>query len=223
MERARKQERDKLYNDMEQLKKQNSELLEIQKKREEAEAAAAAAESEARRKAEEAEMEARQLLERKDQEWSQRFEMLQSQIAQQQEEAAAERELARKERAYAELMVYKQQKLGEHADEIMPELADLVGGQTREEVDFSISNMIERSRAIIGNVASAVQATGPLGQRGPSVTTPPVGPMENEAGSQTLTAEDLRSMSMADYAKNRDKILQGASQQAYQQGPYAPQ
>ena len=219
IEAARRQERDKVYKQIDELKEQNKRLLEITQSREEAEEQAAREAEEARKRAEEAELEAKELLKRRDNEWSQRFDNLQSQLDAQAQEVAAERELARKEREYAELLVYKQQRLSEAADDILPELRDFVTGATREEVDQSISALKERSALIIGNVAQAVQQTGPLGQRGPSVTAPPVGPMENEEGMRTLSAEEIKNMPMGEYAKYRDRLLNGASSQA-QQGLY---
>jgi hypothetical protein len=123
LKRVREQEKSKLYPQIDSLKE---ELTILKKEREERlsqmEAEKAAAEEEARKKAE-SEMDVRQLLEVKEQEWAQKLEA---------ERTERERAftLLERERQYAELTEYRNRRLEDERENIMPELVDLISGNT---------------------------------------------------------------------------------------------
>ena len=170
LKRVREQEKSKLYPQIDSLKE---ELNLLKKEREErlAEAAARAAEAEAEaKKKAEAEMDVRQLLESKEQEWAQKLEA---------ERLERERAftLLERERQYAELTEYRTRRLEEERDNIMPELVDLISGNTPEEIEQSITGLRERSSRILESAQSAMQ-NARKEMTGSRVTAPPSGPMD---------------------------------------------
>ena len=135
LKKVREQEKSKLYPQIDSLKE---ELTVLKKEREErlAEAAARAAEAEAEaKKKAEAEMDVRQLLEAKELEWAQKLEA---------ERAERERAftLLERERQYAELSEYRTRRLEDERDNIMPELVDLISGNTPDEIENSITGPV---------------------------------------------------------------------------------
>lgn len=212
IERARQEEKDKLYA---RLQGQEEELRKFREAQEAQAAAAADAQAkaeEAARKAAEEEMSAKELLEKRQQEWDQRF-------AQMEQRAAAAEAVIEQERAFQALQQYRAQRLEEEAENILPELLDLVTGTTQEEVEASLSAMKTRTANILGNVAAAQQQQRQQA-RGVPVTAPPVGPMDNNPEYETVTADDIRNMDMATYMKNRDRLLGAASQRTQNRGLY---
>lgn len=208
--KARKEEKDKLYGRIEEMQGELRSFREAEEARKQAEEEAEARRiAEAEKKAEE-EMEVRELLTKKEQEWQDRFQRLE-------QEREQERALLEKEREFSMLTDYRRNRLDAEADHIMPELRDLVQGNTQEEIDASIATMIERTSRILDQVrASATQAR----QQMPGVkpTAPPIGPLEeNDSAQQTYSASDIRGMSMNDYVKNRDRLL-GAVRKKVQDG-----
>lgn len=207
LERARKEEKDKLYP---QLSRHEEEIKRLREEREAREAAEAEAqrqaEEEARRQAEE-EMTVRELLQQKEQEWNQKFEEIQAEREREAQIFEMERQLQAVER-------YAAQRLQAEEENIMPELRDLVRGTSQEEIDAAIDFAKERTALILGNVAAATQQQRQPFQRGASVTAPPVGPMENDSSYKTLSQEDLRNMDINEYAQNRDQLLAAAREQA---------
>ncbi len=197
--RVRQQEKDKLYPQITELK---DELAILKKEREERLAREAEAQREAeeaaRRKAEE-EMDVRTLLEQKEAEWNARLE------AEKQERLAAQALLDR-EREFQALMEYRNRRLAEEQDDIMPELIDLVEGSTPEEIEASIQNLKERSARIFESAQAAMQ-NARRDMVGARVTAPTAGPMDTNLEQQSLTAEQIAGMSFADYVKNRSKLI----------------
>jgi hypothetical protein len=220
IERARREEKDKLYGEIGGLKEELKAIkTERQKANEAFEAAAkaeadkaAAAEAAAKKKAEE-EMGLKELLDQKQQEWENRFASIES-------ERAMERELLAKERRFTELSQYRMARIEAEADSIMPELRDFVAvGPDEATIDASIANVQQRTAAILQQLTAAQQAAR-MGQRGTTVTAPPVGALESAQEFQNLTPDDLKNMDFATYAKNRDRLLGAVSQQVRQQGLY---
>jgi hypothetical protein len=208
LNKARQQEKDKLYPRIDQMDQQ---LKALQAEREAAEAARKAevdAAAQAAKEKEEAELSVRALLQKKEQEWNDKFQT----IEQQREQDRAVYEM---ERRLAETENYKFARLQQDAEFILPELRDLVKGNTPNEIDASIEEMKARTDAIMGNVAGVVsqQQQPPQVYRGASPTAPPVGPMEQMSTTQRLTPEDIRSMDIETYKKYRDTLLASASQQ----------
>lgn len=137
-----------------------------------------------------------------------------------QEQLAQRDAILERERQFTELMQYRGQAMqSEVGDQILPELRDLVAGNTREEIDASISALAQRSGAILQQVAQATQQTR-QGARGVGVTAPPVGPMDTDSGQQTVTADDIRNMDMTQYAQNRGRLLGAAAQQQRDRGMF---
>jgi hypothetical protein len=199
LSKVRTQEKDKLYPQIDALK---SELAEIKRQREE-ELAAKRAEEEARvaeeRTKAEADMDVRDLLKQKENEWQEQLER------ERQERERAFAELDR-ERQYSELTSYRQQLLEAERDNIIPELLDLVSGNTPEEVSASIEGLKERSARILDSAQAAMQ-NARKEMTGSRVTAPPTGPLDINSEQRTLTAQEIAAMPMNEYAQYRQRLL----------------
>jgi len=207
--RIRTEEKEKLYG---RLSTQEEELKTLRAEREERVKSEKAAENarQAEIKAkEEEEMELRDLLDRREQEWEQKFDGLRGQYD-------TDRSIFEQERRFQALSEYRRDLLEKHADSIMPELRDLVTGNTEEEILVSIEQMQQRTSAIMQNVSDGVAAQRQT-MRGSAPTSPPVGPMENEEANLQLTPEKIAAMDQSTYARYRERLLQAAGQ-AYRQG-----
>lgn len=196
---ARREEKDKLYSELKRLKDQVGTLTAAQKaEQDRLDAEREAAELEARKAAEE-EMSVRELLSAKEREWEGRL-----------EEERRERELAiaqlEAERQFAMVTQYRAQRLEEERDTIIPELLDMVSGNTPEEIDQSIAGLQDRSSRILSSAQQAAQ-TARRDLSGARVTAPPAGPLDDYSEQQTVTAEDISQMSMGEYAKYRARLL----------------
>ncbi len=210
---ARKQEKDKLYGRITEMDETLKEMREREAREEQERAEAERREQEeAKRKAEE-EMDLRELLSQKEQEWQDRFTQVQEEIAQ--KDALLERE-----REFQALEAYKSQALQQNEDDIMPELRDMVSGNTQEEIDASIESLKDRTARILGEVQQFQQQQRQQ-MPGPRVTAPAMGPLEqNETANQTVTATDIANMDMNTYRANRDRLLKATSQKAREGGLY---
>lgn len=199
LKKVREQEKSKLYPQIDSLKE---ELAVLKKDREErmadAERLVAEKEADARKKAE-AEMDVRELLESKEKEWAEKLEA---------EKAERERAftLLDRERQYAELNEYRNRRLEEERDNIIPELVDLIAGGTSEEIENSITGLRDRSSRILESAQSAMQ-NARKEMTGSRVTSPPSGPMDNNSEQQSFTAEQISAMSVTEYARHRGKLL----------------
>ena len=217
IENARKQEKDKVYGRLNTLQEQLAEVNRREQERQQAEEAARAkAEEEARRKEEE-NLSAKELLARKEQEWQERLnsttQTFEQKMAQIQAEREQERALLEKDRELAALQAFTQRRLAEEADSIAPQLVDFIRGNSQEEIEQSIAVAKAKSQEIVQAVQAANTAARSQ-QRGVSSTGyAPVGPMEIEGGNRQYSAEDIRNMDVAEYAKFRQQIpgLGGAS------------
>ena len=217
VENIRKQEKDKMYKRLEEadtrVKSMEEQMAIIAAERE-----AARKEAEERAKQEQElitqrevnELSAKELLLKKEDEWTQRFidveKDYKARIDAIETQRQAQEALLEKERRIQEITAYRNSRVQDAADSIIPELQDLVFGNTEEEIENSIAMLTERSNAIIESIQQATaQQQGRL--RGAPVTAPPVGPMETQTEYQTLTAEDIRNMPMDQYMKMRDRLL----------------
>lgn len=197
--KAREQEKNKLYPEMDRLK---AELA----KRDEQIAAWNKAQQDAadadRRKAE-SEMDFHTLLQKKEEEFNARL-----------AEEAAQREqaftLLEREREFQALQNHLQTRLAEEENSIIPQLRDLVTGTSVDEIEASIAAMKERSALIISDTQAAMQSAR-QGMQGSRITSPASGPLDTDPENRSYTDADVRSMSMADYIKNRPRLLGGAS------------
>lgn len=199
LRRVREQEKSKLYPQIDSLKE---ELNLLKKEREErfaeAEKLKAEKEAEARKQAE-AEMDVRQLLETKEREWAEKL-----------ESERLEREkaflLLERERQLSELTEYRTQRLNQERDNILPELVDLITGNTSDEIEQSIAGLKERSSRILDSAQQAMQSAR-REMTGSRVTAPASGPLDTNSDQQQFTADQIAAMSVTEYAKYRGKLL----------------
>jgi hypothetical protein len=206
IQKARAQEKAKLYPQVEKLQEELATLRQRESEREakEAERKAARANREAeaaaeRKKQEEAELEVRDLLAKKEQEWQAKFES---------ERADREKAFAilDREREYNELMQYRQQRLEAERENIIPELIDLISGNNKNEIEASIAGLKERSAKIFDSVSQVAQQSRKE-MVGAKITMPASGPLDNDSDPRMYSPNDIANMSMEDYAKNRAKLI----------------
>lgn len=204
IENARRQEKDKLYPQLDEMKQQLRALQE-QRDTEQAERQRLADEAEAARKArEEQEMEVRDLLTRREQEWKSQIEELSGRFD-------TYRAVSERERQLAEAELYRRDRIAQEAENILPELRDFITGSTPEEVDQSIEAMKQRTEQIVANFVAAEPQIPFQPRIGASPTAPPVGPMETQPDYTQLTPEDIRGMDMNTYKRYREQLLQATS------------
>lgn len=203
LNRVRSQEKDKLYPQIESLKE---ELAILKKEREEKAAAKAAKEAEReaekaqkQKKQEEEELSVKDLLAKRTQEFE-------AQLLAEKQERERAFALLEREREFANLQAYKSQRIEEARDNIIPELVDLISGNTPEELEASIAALTERSARILDSVQQASQDARRQ-MVGTRPTLPSTGPLDTESGSRQFSAEDIAAMSMNDYAKIRNSLL----------------
>lgn len=209
IQKARAQEKAKLYP---QLEKLQEELALLRKEREErialeAERAEKRKQREAEREAErksklEDEMSFKDLLKTKEQEWQDKLE---------QERLERERAFAllEREREFQELQQYRQQRIEAERDNIIPTLIDLVAGNSKDEIEQSILSLKQKTAQILEDVASA-KSQSRKDMVGTRITVPASGPLDNDSDPRNYSPDDVKNMSLADYAKNRQKLLGGA-------------
>jgi hypothetical protein len=207
--KVRSQEKEKLYPQIDKLKEE----LDLIKKDREADIALKAQETAAREAAfaeevkrkQEDELEVRDLLKVKEQEWSEQLER----ERQERERAFA---LLEREKSFTEITNYRNSRLQQESDSIIPELVDMITGDSPEEIEASIQGLKDRSSRILESVQQATQAAR-RDMTGTRVTTPPnAGPLDIETGTRQFTAEDISAMSLNDYAKFRSALLSPQAQ-----------
>jgi hypothetical protein len=206
IQKARAQEKAKLYPQVEKLQEELALLRSREQERMAVEAERAAkrqareAEREAERKAKaEEEMSFKALLKTKESEWEAKLQR----EAEEREKAFA---LLDQERKFQELNQYRQQRLEAERENIIPELIDLISGNSQDEIEQSILGLKERSAKIFDSVAQVAQQSRKE-MVGTRVTSPASGPLDNDSDSRQYSPNDISNMSMADYAKNRAKLL----------------
>lgn len=223
VEQIRKQEKDKLYKRLEEadsrVKSMEEQLSLLAEDREAARKEAeerAAKETELIRQRELEEMSAKELLLKKEDEFNQRINTVeqewQARLAEIESQRQAQEALLEKERQLQAIDHYRQARIQQEQENIIPELIDLVAGNTEDEIEQSISVLRERSSAIIESIQQATAASQSR-LRGAPVTAPPIGPMETQMEQQTLSAEDIRNMPMDQYTKLRERLLNSARSQ----------
>lgn len=206
IEKARQQEKDKLYPTIEKTDKRAEameaelkELTAFRKKAEKEEAARLKAIEDAQRAKEEAELSAKDLLAKRDQEFNSRLEQIQ---------AENERRVAimEQELKFREIQAYAQRRAMEESNNIVPELIDFIAGETPEEIDASIELLKVKSAAI----ADAARNAG-LRQRAampgvaPSSGTTGISALDQQ-GDRQYSAQDIKGMSMQEFAALRKKV-----------------
>ena len=204
--KARAQEKQKLYPQMEKMQeelakaKALAEELSAKDATREAERTAKKAEREAKKKQEEEqELSFKELLSKKEQEF-------QSQLEAERLEREKAFALLDRERQFQDLMSYRAQRIEQERDTIVPQLIDLVSGNTQDEIEQSIATLKDKSAGIMQDVQ---QATANAKQQmvGARVTAPASGPLDNNSEQQSYTPESIRDMSLAEYSKQRAKLL----------------
>lgn len=215
IERARREEKDKLYPQIEDLKGQLGTLTKEREEREAAEAAEQQRIAEEEKQRIEEDSSAKELLEQYRSESEQRFQQLI-------EDRDAERALREKEQLFSAVNEYKMRRLMEEQDHIIPELADFVKGSTPEEVEASILVVKEKTAKMMADIQSAQQDQRrlvPLPVSGaPALDPNAMGGVE----TRTLTAQEIRDLPMAEYAQYRDQLLGASSERVRSAGMYAP-
>lgn len=206
IEKVRKEEKDKLYSRIDSMDNELKAMREEREKREAAERKAQEEAAAAQQARQQEEMSAKELLAQKEQEWNQRFSQIEAE--RQRSEAILEQE-----RRLGALTNYRVNRLQEEQENILPELRDLVTGNSEQEIEASLASLRERTERILGNVQAAQQQQR-TGMRGVPVTAPPVGPMDNQPEYETVTAADIAAMDMATYSKYREKLLGASSQRS---------
>jgi len=216
IQKVRQQEKDKLYKRLEdadtRVKTMEEQLSLLSQEREKAVQEAqerAKAEAEALRQREMEELSAKELLTKREDEFNQRINQVeeewQARFNDLEQQRQAQEALLEKERYLQSLESYRQRRLQEEQETIIPELRDLVSGNNEEEIENSIAVLRDRSSAIIESIQ---QASQPTRLKGAPVTAPPTGPLENQQEYQTMSAENIRNMPMDQYVKMRERLLQ---------------
>ena len=205
--KVRAQEKAKLYPQMEKmaqeleaLKKEREEAI-ARKKAKQAEREAEKAEKQKRK--EEKELSYKELLEKKEQEFQSALET---------ERLERERAFAllQKEQELSQISAYRQQRVEQERDSIVPQLIDFVNGNSVEEIEQSIAVLKDKSAAIMQDVMQASQFAKQQ-MAGTRITAPASGPLDNDSESNISTPDSIRNMSLADYAKNRAKLIGDAA------------
>ncbi|MGW3153726.1 hypothetical protein [Streptomyces sp. NPDC001089] len=218
IEKARQEEKDKLYGRLnkgdERLQTLEAELTTLREEREErlrAEAERKAAEEKTAKERAEAEMSAKRLLDERSTEWERRFEEIQR-------EREQERAALAKEAEFNALRAYIQERVNAERANLAPELADLVSGNSREEVDASIELLKSKTDAIFQSMTAAQQqarsqmrGVSPTGYTGN-------GPTDGDGGSRQLSVEDIKNMPMSEFAKYRSQLLGSAASNSNNRG-----
>lgn len=205
--KARAQEKAKLYPQMEKMAQE----LEALKKAQAEEAARKAERTKLReqekvakqKQKDEEELSAKELLAKKEQE----FQALLEQERLERENAIA---LLDKERKFQDLMNYRAQRIEQERDNIVPQLIDLVNGGSEEEIEQSIETLKAKSAGIMQDVQQTVLSARQQ-MPGARITAPASGPLDNDSEQTISTPDSIRDMSMADYAKQRAKLLGSAA------------
>ena len=216
VQKFRKDEKDKVYGELEKTQAQLAKFEQDEASRKKAESDAQAADAATAKKKAEADMDARQLLESKESEWTKQFEQSNQQWEERFNKINAEREqeraLLEKERKYNEFVGYRNDRIQAERENIAPELIDLVSGNTPDELEASIATLKTKSEQIAQSVQQYAQQAR-ANQRGvSSASFPAVGPDTDNPGGKQITAEDIAAMGFEEYAKFRQQHGIGGSQ-----------
>jgi hypothetical protein len=204
LERARQQEKDKLY---ERLEKTNAQLNEFKATVDSLAADKKARDDELARQRSEADKEAEKLKTEK-LTVQQLLEQQKAEFQTQQEKLKADwdRKLAtmEMENKYQQLKSYIQRRINEevNAATIIPDLAEYINGENEEEVEASIKKAQDKTATIVQ--AAMGTSSVPSIPMGTSPTGAPFSPLDNLSPSnRQLTRDQIANMSMRDYAEYR--------------------
>jgi predicted lactoylglutathione lyase len=144
-------------------------------------------------------MDIRQLLEKKEKEF-------QTQLEAERLERERAFALLEQEKHFQEVMQYRQQRIEQERENVIPELIDLIEGNNRDEIEQSIASLKDKSARILDSAQQALQSTR-REMAGTRITSPASGPLDNDSEQRSYSPENIREMSLADYAKQRAKLL----------------
>jgi DNA repair exonuclease SbcCD ATPase subunit len=205
LERARQQEKDKLYERLEKTTAQLNEfkatvdsLAADKKVRDDELAKQQQTAREEAKRLEDEKLSALELLERRQAE----FEQKQAQLR---EDMEMRLTIAAKEQELLQLKSYIQRRINEevNATTIIPDLVEYIDGATEEEVEASIKKAKDKTTAIVN---AAMGTSSPSIPMGTSPTGAPFSPLDNLSPSnRELTREQIAQMSMKEYAAYRDQ------------------
>jgi hypothetical protein len=206
VERMRQEERDRYQSQLQRADELQNELAELRRAEEERNKAEDKSRKDAERaekKKQEEEMELRDLIAKKDAEWEAKLE--EERQARQQALAVLEQE-----RRHAGLQNYLSQQMLEKGELIAPQLRKLVAGNSEQEIDLKISELIEISESLLGDTQQLLQRQN--AQRPTvGVTAPPIGPVEMTPATRTYTPDDIKALTPEEYAAQRESLLRAAS------------
>ena len=199
LSRVRSQEKSKLYPEIDSLKEELNSLR--KEKEEEATRIKAVAEADAAnaREAALADLDSKSYADA-------RLAELQEQLERERQERERAFALLEREKTYADLQAYRQQVLETEREAIIPELVDLIAGNTREEIAASVEGLKDRSAKILESAQSAMQ-NARKEMTGTRATLPPAGPLETNSEQRNFTPQEIAAMSQNEYAKYRDRLL----------------
>lgn len=211
IEKARREERDKLYGRISKsderfktLEEEVSALRESAAQRALAEQQLREREADVERQRQQEEMSAKQLIEQRENEWQDKF----SRFQREQEISRAAYERDKQHLALANFIERRAREeiAGDH---IADELIDFISGNTEEEVEASILALREKTQRILNGIREG-QAQLRAGMPGvsPSGQPPRGGPMDNlqDPGQRQLTPEDIRNIPMSEWHKYRGSL-----------------
>lgn len=219
LNKARQQEKDKLYGRFETQGNEISELREqltgfkaerdaIEKAKTEAEAAQKAAEEKVEKEKAQAEMSAKAYADERSNELLTQLEAMRT-------EREQERAIFQREREFNELLAYRGQAMAAASDDIAPELIDLVTGNSPQEIDASVELLKGKTQQILEAAQAAMAGASPPRPVAPT-GRPNTDPFGGDA-TKTYSVDDLKNMPLNEYAAIRTQLLGAASAQ-YRQG-----
>lgn len=212
IQKARQQEKDKLYGDLNKLKSQLDTLTQEREERLKAEQEAREAAEREAEEARRANQDARTFAE---EEAARIREEYNRQISELRNSYEQDKIIAQKELEFQKLQSYIQSRAIQEQDNIAPELIDMISGSNEQEVEQSIAILKEKSAAIAQSAQAHFQGQR-AGMRGVSVTGyAPVDPiMENNPGYKSYSLEELQAMPVGspEYRELRQKLGIGRSQ-----------
>lgn len=206
LERARQQEKDKLYARLESADQKVQAFqtdLDSMKAERQAEkdalAAQQAAAVAAQQKADEEKLTVTELIAKRDSEWQQEKEQLKQQME-------TERVIAQRDRELFQLQSFIQRRVAEEVaqDNIAPEFVDLITGNNEAEVESSITRMKEKTASIVAGMGGSRTPASSPGVSPAGFA--PSGPLDNITGTRQYTAEQIKAMNAQEYATFRAQV-----------------
>lgn len=201
LEKAREQEKSKVYKRLETMQETVARLEAEADERRKIDEDTRRAAAEAAEKERVEQLSVKDLLAEKEAQWRREQDELRQQIE-------AERALRERETQFAELMEARNQIIAQYSDRVAPELLDLIGGETPEQIQQSAEDMAARTERILAQTAEAMQNAR---QQMPTVRVTAPASGDNSGANRQYSPDEIRGMSMADYAKHRASLLGGGA------------